>query len=327
MALPFEKIYGQPGVLAELHRSFQAGSVVHAFLIHGDAGCGKKTLAATLAMALHCEGAGEKPCMQCGPCQRMLRGTHPDHVELAAEKATLTVKEIRDLIDSLADKPYEGGKRTVILHDAEKMNEAAQNAFLKTLEEPDGQTVFFLLTAHPEGLLQTVRSRCRPVYMPRLPQETILAELVSRGVDQDRARYAARLSQGVMGRALDLSREDDPYYAYRDEALRLLSATRGKEDVPRASMAWDEKRKPEDSLPFLDALEAVLRDMMRVMNGLEPFDAQIADNLEDIAQHFTIDAVACIMEEAVSVRKRVNAHVQWRSAAEPLLLKIVEGAK
>jgi DNA polymerase-3 subunit delta' len=326
MALPFANIHGQPGVLAELRRSFQAGSVVHAFLIHGDAGCGKKTLATTLSMALHCEGEGEKPCMVCGPCQRMLKGTHPDHVELATEKATLTVKEIRDLIDSLTDKPYEGGKRTVIIHEAEKMNEAAQNAFLKTLEEPDGQTVFFLLTAHPEGLLQTVRSRCRPVYMPRLPEEVILGELEARGIERERARYAASLSQGVLGRAIELSGED-PYYAYRDEAVRMLLALKSKEDMPKVSMAWEEKRKPEDSLPFLDALEAVLRDVLRAINGLEPFDAALADPLEDIARHFTSDAIACIMEEAVTVRKRVSAHVQWRSAAEPLLLKIVEGAK
>lgn len=324
MALKFSQIHGQPGVLGELSRSFQAGSVVHAFLIHGDEGCGKKTLAQTMSMALHCTGEGEKPCLECGPCRRMLMGVHPDHIEVASDSSVISVKMVRDLIDRLTEKPYEGGWRTVIIHDAEKMNEAAQNALLKTLEEPDGRTAFFLLTAHPEGLLATIRSRCRPVFMPRLSEEVIASELIGRGMSEGRARYAARLSQGVMGRAIALCREDDPYFAWRDEAVRLMQTLRRKDDVPRAASAWNEKRKPEDCQAFLDALETVLRDVMRVQSGLAPFDGQIQEALEEMAGHFTIDRIACIMEEAVRVRKRLGAHVQWRSAWTPLLLKIVE---
>lgn len=311
-------------MLGELSRSFQAGSVVHAFLIHGDEGCGKKTLAQTMSMALHCTGEGEKPCLECGPCRRMLMGVHPDHIEVASDSSVISVKMVRDLIDRLTEKPYEGGWRTVIIHDAEKMNEAAQNALLKTLEEPDGRTAFFLLTAHPEGLLATIRSRCRPVFMPRLPEEVIASELIGRGMSEGRARYAARLSQGVMGRAIALCREDDPYFAWRDEAVKLMQTLRRKDDVPRAASAWNEKRKPEDCQAFLDALETVLRDVMRVQSGLAPFDGQIQEALEEMAGHFTIDRIACIMEEAVRVRKRLGAHVQWRSAWTPLLLKIVE---
>ena len=324
MALKFSQIHGQPGVLGELSRSFQAGSVVHAFLIHGDEGCGKKTLAQTMSMALHCTGEGERPCLECGPCRRMLMGVHPDHIEVASDSSVISVKMVRDLIDRLTEKPYEGGWRTVIIHDAEKMNEAAQNALLKTLEEPDGRTAFFLLTAHPEGLLATIRSRCRPVFMPRLSEEIIASELIGRGMSEGRARYAARLSQGVMGRAIALCREDDPYFAWRDEAVKLMQTLRRKDDVPRAASAWNEKRKPEDCQAFLDALETVLRDVMRVQSGLAPFDGQIQEALEEMAGHFTIDRIACIMEEAVRVRKRLSAHVQWRSAWTPLLLKIVE---
>ena len=324
MALKFSQIHGQPGVLGVLSRSFQAGSVVHAFLIHGDEGCGKKTLAQTMSMALHCTGEGEKPCLECGPCRRMLMGVHPDHIEVASDSSVISVKMVRDLIDRLTEKPYEGGWRTVIIHDAEKMNEAAQNALLKTLEEPDGRTAFFLLTAHPEGLLATIRSRCRPVFMPRLSEEVIASELIGRGMSEGRARYAARLSQGVMGRAIALCREDDPYFAWRDEAVKLMQTLRRKDDVPRAASAWNEKRKPEDCQAFLDALETVLRDVLRVQSGLAPFDGQIQEALEEMAGHFTIDRIACIMEEAVRVRKRLGAHVQWRSAWTPLLLKIVE---
>ena len=323
MALQFEQIYGQPGVLAELTRSFRAGSVDHAFLIHGEAGCGKRTLAMTLSMALHCEKKGSQPCMECGPCKRMLAGTHPDHIVVKNDKTIISVDEVRDLIDALSEKPYEGGFRTVVIEDADKLNDRAQNALLKTLEEPDGRTVFFLLTARKEALLPTIRSRCRPVFMPRLPEDTVERELLGRGVKPDRAAYAARMSQGVLGRALELAGED-PYYAARDEALALLDRLRGREDIPAVQSGWDDKRKSEDWLRLVDALETVLRDVMRVQAGLAPIDVAIEDALSRLAERFTFSAVACIMEETVSVRKRLSAHVQWRSAAEPLLLKIVE---
>ena len=323
MALQFEQIYGQPGVLAELTRSFRAGSVVHAFLIHGEAGCGKRTLAMTLSMALHCEQKGSQPCLECGPCKRMLAGTHPDHIVVKNDKTIISVDEVRELIDALSEKPYEGGFRTVVIEDADKLNDRAQNALLKTLEEPDGRTVFFLLTARKEALLPTIRSRCRPVFMPRLPEDTVERELLGRGVKPDRAAYAARLSQGVLGRALELAGEN-PYYAARDEALALLNRLRGREDIPAVQSGWDDKRKSEDWLRLLDALETVLRDVMRVQAGLAPIDVAIEDELSRLAERFTFSAVACIMEETVSVRKRLSAHVQWRSAAEPLLLKIVE---
>lgn len=278
----------------------------------------------TLSMALHCETKGSQPCMQCGPCRRMLAGSHPDHIVLRSEKSVISVDEVRELIDELSEKPYEGGFRTVVIEDADKMNDRAQNAFLKTLEEPDGRTVFFLLTARKEALLPTIRSRCRPVFMPRLPESTVESELLSRGAKPDRAAYAARLSQGVLGRALELMGED-PYYALRDEALALLTRLRGREDIPAASTGWDDKRKAEDWLRLLDALEMVLRDVARVQAGLEPIDVAIEEELSRLAERFTFSAVACIMEETASVRKRLSAHVQWRSAAEPLLLKIVEG--
>jgi len=99
---------------------------------------------------------------------------------------------------------------------------------------------------------------------------------------------------------------------------------RNKDDVPKVAMGWDDKRKAEDGMKLLDALETVLRDCLRVHSGLAPIDAAIEEILEEITRYFTIEAITCIMEETVSVRKRLSAHVQWRSAAEPLLFRIVE---
>ena len=313
-------------MLAELKRSFQSGSVVHAFLIHGDAGCGKKTLAMALSMALHCTGEGRSPALPAAPARACSPARTRTHVEVRTDKAVLPVKEIRDLIDGLSEKPYEGGRRTVILHEAEKMNEPAQNAFLKTLEEPDGQTVFFLLTAHPEALLPTIRSRCRPVYMPRLPEETIRQELLSRGQNAGARRLRGAPERG-RARPRHRPLRAGPVLPLPGRGRGAPSRPAREGGHPQGLPRLEERRKPEDSLPFLEAMEAVLRDIVRVQSGLAPFDAQIEPELEEFARHFTIEGVACIMEEVVTVRKRVHAHVQWRSAAEPLLRRIVEGAE
>ena len=99
-----QEFEGHGPEIEHLLRSARAGRLVHAYLLCGARGCGKKTLAMALSMALHCTGEGEKPCLACGPCARMLAGTHPDHVEVRTDKAVLPVKEIRDLIDGLSSK-------------------------------------------------------------------------------------------------------------------------------------------------------------------------------------------------------------------------------
>jgi len=254
----------------------------------------------------------------------MLSGSHPDHIRLKSENATISVKETRDLIDRLSDKPYEGGKRTVVIEDCDKMTDSAQNAFLKTLEEPDGQTVFFLLTAHPEAVLTTIRSRCRPIYMPRLSKDVIFEDLIQRGIAQEKATYLSNLCEGVLGRALELQKDDDPYYAYRAEAVQMLKNLRHKEDVPKVMSKMDDKRKAEDSLQFLSVLEAVLRDLWREKAELPLMDSAIDEEISDLGRHFSIDAVSVIMQELIFVRKRVNSHVQWKSAVNPMLQRIVE---
>ena len=322
----FAQVAGQDMVKAVLSRAAAEDRVAAAYLLSGTRGVGKTTIARIFAKALNCRHApGPEPCNQCDQCRKITQGSHVDVTEIDGASNN-SVEDARALRENIGYAPMEGRYKVFIIDEAHMLSRSAFNALLKTLEEPDGQTVFFLLTAHPEALLPTIRSRCRPVYMPRLPEETIRQELLSRGQTPERAAYAARLSEGVLGRAIALCGQD-PYYRCRDEAVALLRALREKADIPKASLAWEERRKPEDSLPFLEAMEAVLRDIVRVQSGLAPFDAQIESELEEFARHFTIEGVACIMEEVVTVRKRVHAHVQWRSAAEPLLRRIVEGAE
>ena len=139
-------------------RSVKAGRIAHAYLIVGGRGTGKRTLARLVAQSLFCM-AGEKPCDICPACKRFLAGSHPDARTVAPKGKSIGVDEVRQLIDWLSVKPYEGGYRSVIVEDADRMTLSAQNAFLKTLEEPGDRTVFFLLAESLNALVPTVRSR------------------------------------------------------------------------------------------------------------------------------------------------------------------------
>ena len=323
----WDSLVGQKPVIDMLSRIAQGdpSQITQSWLICGPPGSGRSNMARAFAAALESPDHG----MSAEPTrvtQQVLAGTHPDVTVLTTNKVTIGIDQVREIITTSEQMPATAPWRIIIIEDVDRMLERTTNVLLKEIEEPAEHCIWLLCAPSAQDVLPTIRSRCRPVYMPRLPEETIRQELLSRGQTPERAAYAARLSEGVLGRAIALCGQD-PYYRCRDEAVALLRALREKADIPKASLAWEERRKPEDSLPFLEAMEAVLRDIVRVQSGLAPFDAQIESELEEFARHFTIEGVACIMEEVVTVRKRVHAHVQWRSAAEPLLRRIVEGAE
>ena len=144
----------------------------------GARGCGKKTLARLLAQTLLCEeNPNQRPCGQCPACKRFLSGNHPDVRYVAPKGRSIGVDDVRELIDYLARRPYEGGWHIAIIERADKLTPSAQNALLKTLENPPEDTVFFLLTDAPGALLSTVRSRVRLVRVPPLSREACVKAL------------------------------------------------------------------------------------------------------------------------------------------------------
>ena len=140
----------------------RSGRAPHAIALTGMAGVGKRTLARLLACAFLCVGEGAKPCMACKGCRRALNGTHPDLLTPSAgeKERSIKVDHLREIIHALSMHAVEGGSRVVLLENAQRMTPQAQNALLKSLEEPDGSTRFILTASGDSGLLPTVRSRC-----------------------------------------------------------------------------------------------------------------------------------------------------------------------
>ena len=178
--LSFEDFAGQSAHVAQLRSDFAGQTYVHAYLLCGPRGTGKKSVARLCAMAAVCRGEGARPCGVCGPCRRVLSDTHPDlhTVEPEKDKKSIGVNVMRDTIAEVGVKSFEGGTKALFIPRAEIMTAQAQNCLLKTLEEPPEDTVFFLMTDQPGALLPTIVSRCRTVRFHPLNFEAAKARLI-----------------------------------------------------------------------------------------------------------------------------------------------------
>ncbi|MBQ8035974.1 MAG: DNA polymerase III subunit delta' [Proteobacteria bacterium] len=227
----FSDILGHDHVKTGLLHAARTSKLHHALLFIGPSGIGKAMVARAFVQSMFCEKAEPGAFVRCGKCKNCLRissQNHPDVIEIDEEFlrraydggsiAAIRIEVIRELQKSLTCKPFEGSRRVVIIHDVHKMQEAAANCFLKTLEEPPEDTMFVLITSQMQMLIPTIVSRCQVVRFAPFPMEELAAYLVSHGETPDVAEQVAALSDGSIGTALKLCSGD-----YKDEILELFS--------------------------------------------------------------------------------------------------------
>ncbi len=220
--MPFRDVIGHHRIVALLARSVARDSLPPSLIFSGPAGIGKRLMATALARALNCLKPSESDaCGTCAACTRIARGVHPDVLVLApGDSGSIKIEQVRDVVDRAAYRPFEGRRRVVIIDEADALMAAAQHALLKTLEEPPALSVFILVTARPDVLLATVRSRCpRLNFRPLSPNE-IAGALVARGQTEAEARAVGATADGSLGRALEASAE--AFVQARDAAQKVL---------------------------------------------------------------------------------------------------------
>jgi DNA polymerase-3 subunit delta' len=214
--LTLNDIFGQDAAMTRLRRAFVADRLPHGLIFAGPVGVGKATAARALAGLFLCEKpAGDLPCGQCESCRAMQGNAHPDYHVIIKELIRyhdktgkskgidLSIHVIRpEVVEKAARKAVMGRGKVFVIEQAELMNAAAQNALLKTLEEPPGRTLLMLLTDQPGVMLPTIRSRCQVVAFASLDPALVLRELQKRGVSQSDAADAVRFAGGSLGVAL-----------------------------------------------------------------------------------------------------------------------------
>lgn len=243
----FAQILGQDSAIQLLRRAAAADRLPHGLLFAGPSGVGKATTARALAALVLCQSpTASEPCGRCESC-RLMSGPQPNHPDYRlitkelirfhdktglSKGIDLSIRVVRaELIEPAGRKPVMGRGKVFIVEEAELMSAAAQNALLKTLEEPAGRTAIILLTDEPGALLATVRSRCQLVPFAPLAQELIVSQLIARGIAEPLARSAADLAEGSLGQALRFAQQGTV-----DKAAEFFSIIDGKS--PAAPHEW-----------------------------------------------------------------------------------------
>lgn len=331
-------IVGHEWAVQFLRQSLASGRASHAYLISGPAQVGKALLALRLAQVLNCERGGADPCLECRSCRRIERGNHPDvrisgmaaqtigmKAEDAAKQRDLKIDTVREWLSDVNLKPYEGNRRVFILHDAERLNEAAANAMLKTLEEPPPYATLLLVANTSGDLLSTIVSRCQPLKLRPVPREQIAQALVERRqLAQEDADLLAAWSGGRFGWAAQMVDSPDELAARQEQLGQLVALA----SQPRAEgFRWAEEcakaYRGGEQASVIDALrlwQSWWRDVMLTAGGTPEAVTHIdqREALEALARSYRIADVSAFIARldmaAQQLRENVNPQLVMENA-------------
>ncbi len=278
--MPFRTITGHRKLIGLLSRSIARQSLPPSLIFAGPAGVGKRMAAIATAQALNClqpvtsgadDSADIDACGTCAACTRIARGVHPDVPILEPnDKGNIKIEFVREAIQRAGYRPFEGSRRVTIIESADGLDTAAQNSLLKMLEEPPSSSVFILITAFPDTLLITVRSRCPLLRFRALATDDVVRALQQRGLDERQARRAALLAEGSIGAALAVAGTDDDDEDVRDVAVRVLVQAAASDDGRRRlESAKELVAKSSSSISERNQLGVYLRAMSSLLRDVE----------------------------------------------------------
>ncbi|MDO4805221.1 MAG: DNA polymerase III subunit delta' [Lachnospiraceae bacterium] len=325
----FDAVVGHKDIIEHLQNSADSGKISHAYLFTGEPGSGKKLLATLFATLLECEKGRSNPCMKCPSCRKALSQNHPDIIMVTHEKPnTISVQEIRDQVVNTVDiKPYESRYKIYIIDEAEKMNPQAQNALLKTIEEPPAYAVIMLLANSPDALLATILSRCIRLNLKAVSDRKVREYLMREMHLPDyEAEVAAAFAQGNIGRAQEAAAGD----AFADMTGKTVEIVKGIHDMRIYEIVDTVKSLSEDKSridDFLDVLLMWFRDVLIYKATRETDGLVFRRELAEIRRQASVSSYEGLEEilDAIETAKvRLRANVNFDLTLELLFLTIAE---
>lgn len=325
----FKDVIGHNDIIQYIQNVVEQDKVSHAYILNGERGSGKKMLASLFAMTLQCEKHGAEPCGECHSCIQAKSDNHPDIIRVQHEKPnTISVDDIREQVNNdIVIKPYSGPYKIYIIPDAELLTVQAQNALLKTIEEPPEYAVIFLLTENAESLLPTIMSRCVMLKLRNIRTTLIRKYLMEQmHVPDYQADICAAFAQGNMGRAIMLA-SSEHFNEIKEEALQLLRYINEMEISEIVSAIKKISAYKMEVTDYLDIIMIWYRDILiykatKDVNGLV-----FADQLKYIkerAKKSSYEGIEIILESLEKAKTRIRANVNFDLVMELLLLTIKE---
>ena len=325
----FKDVVGHKDISKYIQNAVTADKVSHAYILNGQRGAGKKMLARLFAMTLLCEKRGPEPCGECHSCIQGESGNHPDIIRVVHEKpGSISVDDIREQVNqTVAIKPYQGPYKIYIIPEADLMTIQAQNALLKTIEEPPEYVVILLLTENADLLLPTITSRCVMLKLRNIKDTLIKKYLMEKlEVPDYKADICTAFAQGNMGRAIMLA-DSEHFNEIREEAIQLLKYIHemGMDEIIEAvNHITTYKLEIND---YLDILMVWYRDvlMYKATKDVEKvvFKDQI-NVIKDQVKKSSYEGIELILESLEKAKARLKANVNFELTMELLFLTIKE---
>lgn len=321
----FQDILGNDMIKEHFKKAIENNKISHAYILTGEEGTGRKSIANAFSMALLCEKGGKEPCMVCHSCKQVLSGNHPDLIYVKHEKPnSIGVDDIREQInDTIMIRPYSSYYKIYIVDEAEKMTVQAQNALLKTMEEPPSYAVIILITTNQEAFLPTILSRCVQLKLKPLKDFTVKSYLSEHlGVPEKEAEICAAFARGNLGKSIHLASSDEFKELYQ-KVMMMVKNISTMDIVSLLDHIREMKEQNFDMEDVLDLLQLWYRDVLmykvtKDMNLLIFKDEYKVIN--GMVQKVDYAGLEKILASIDTARTRLSANVNMELAMELLLL-------
>ena len=324
----FREVVGHESIIGHFKSSIEQGKVAHAYLIHGEKGTGKKMLAGLFAKTLQCEAGGTDPCGTCRSCIQCDSGNQPDIIWVTHEKPTvISVDDIREQVNNdIIIKPYSSRYKIYIIPEAELMNPQAQNALLKTIEEPPEYAVIMLLTNNLDKMLPTILSRCITLNLKPVGELDMMEYLSRMGVPQAKAKFCVGFAFGNLGKAVRLATSEE-YNEIKHDCVQILKDINRMEIYDLIDAVKKMSKYKLDIYDYLDIMMMWYRDILMLKVSGSPdkllFKEEYA-TLKQQANYISYEGIENVLKALDKVKVRLEANVNFDIAMELLLLTIKE---
>ena len=321
LKMNWQDIFGHEAEIAKLKTLVEKEQMPHAVLFIGPEGIGKSLVAKIMAAALFCADKKNAPCGECFSCRQFFSNQHPDFFSVEPEGTSIKIEQIRQVQNEIALSPYLSDKRIVLIDAANLMTVQSANCLLKTLEEPQGNVVFILISESRQRLLDTILSRCQVFAFKPLEFGVLAKALRVRSIDGDQANVIAKLADGSMGKALALWEKGG--LALRSQAGEVLGVMQ-MEDIWRISSALGELERGR-LIEVLDYLNMLWRDMLILHEDDKSeliYNIDLRDFLNDKIAAWSTRRLLMAMQVLSRLRIALRANANAKLAMEAFLLKL-----
>ena len=323
----FSEIVGHEQIKEHMQAAIRDKKPFHAYLFQGEEGVGKEALARTFAAGLQCQSEStDKPCKECVSCRQMESGNQPDVIWVTREKASLGVDEIREQLCNTMDiKPFSSPYKIYLVPEAEKMTEAAQNALLKTIEEPPEYGIVILMTSNISALLPTIQSRC--LTMAFRPLSTAVVESFVKEhcqVPDYQARASAAFAQGNLGKAMRYAKSED-FIERKDHIISLLRHVEQMDLSEMLAVIKDLGTRKDEVRDYIDLMVLWYRDVLLFKATKDINQLLFQDEASYIsreASHRSYEKIEEILQAFEKAKVRLRANVNFDITMELMLLTL-----